>query len=77
MTTGGWLITLLVLAIPFVNVIMYIVWAINGGNRSRTTFCRASILWFFLILGLMVGIQLLGLASLPLITELLERSSQS
>lgn len=62
MTTGAWFLTLLVLAIPVVNVILYIVWACGVGNRSRVTFCRASILWvvigvaLYMLLFVMLGV---------------------
>lgn len=46
MTIGQWMVTLLVLAIPFVNIIMYLVWAFSdAGNVNRKTFCQASLLW--------------------------------
>ncbi|MDR1066237.1 MAG: hypothetical protein LBL35_02215 [Clostridiales bacterium] len=41
---GDWLITLIILAIPCVNIIMLIVWAVSGsGNVNRRNFCRASL----------------------------------
>lgn len=55
MTVGEWMITLLVLALPFINIIMYIVWALDGnGNANRRNFCRASLLWFFIILAISI-----------------------
>ena len=51
MSTGAWFLTLLVLAIPLVNLIMYVIWALGVGNRNRVTYCRASILWTLLIIG--------------------------
>ncbi len=48
MTTGDWFFTMLLLAIPLVNVILFIVWACGVGNRNRVTYCRASILWFLI-----------------------------
>ena len=46
MSVGDWFVTLLILAIPIVNIIMYIVWAVSStGNVNRRNFCRASILW--------------------------------
>ena len=54
-----WMLTLLVLAIPFVNVIMYVVWAFNrSGNVNRRNFCMASLIWILIILviGLIVGV---------------------
>ena len=44
MTMGEWLITLIVLAIPCVNVIMYFVWAFGNGNENRNNFCRAGLI---------------------------------
>jgi len=65
MTVGSWMLTLLVLAIPLVNLIMYLVWALSGsGNLNRRNFCRASIYWFLIILGIYVLIlALVGVAS--------------
>jgi len=51
MTIGDWMFTLLILAIPIVNIIMYLVWALgSSGNVNRKTFCQASLLWFLIIL---------------------------
>ena len=44
MNMGEWLITLIVLAIPCVNVIMYFVWAFGNGNENRKNFCRAGLI---------------------------------
>lgn len=44
MTMGEWLVTLIVLAIPCVNVIMYFVWAFGNGNENRKNFCRAGLI---------------------------------
>ena len=44
MTMGEWLITLIVLDIPCVNVIMYFVWAFGNGNENRKNFCRAGLI---------------------------------
>ena len=44
MTMGEWLITLIVLALPCVNVLMYFVWAFGNGNENRKNFCRAGLI---------------------------------
>jgi len=62
-TTGAWFLTLLVLAIPLVNLIMYIVWACGVGNRSRVTFCRASLLWTLIIGVLYAMVVALGIGA--------------
>jgi len=52
------MITLLVLAIPIVNIIMYLVWAFgNSGNVNRKTYCQASLIWFLIVV---VGVVCLG-----------------
>lgn len=57
MTVGDWMVTLLVLALPLVNIIMYLVWAFdNNGNPNRRNFCRASLLWFAIIVGISIVI---------------------
>lgn len=46
LTVGEWFVTLLVLAIPLVNIIMLFVWAFSGsGNIGRRNFCRAGLIW--------------------------------
>lgn len=55
MSVGEWMITILVLMIPVVNVIMYIYWALSdSGNVNRKTFCQASILWWLIIMGVVL-----------------------
>ena len=66
MTTGGWFLTMLLLSIPVVNIILYIVWACGVGNRSRVTFCRASLLWLLVgvviyVLFILLGVSLASL----------------
>ena len=62
MTVGDWMITMLILAIPVVNIIMYLVWAFGTGNMNRKTYCQAGLLWMVIIVGIMAvfgGISLL------------------
>lgn len=52
MTIGDWMITMLVLTIPVVNIIMYLVWGFgNSGNTSRKTYCQATMLWVLILFG--------------------------
>jgi hypothetical protein len=60
MSTTAWIWTLVVLAIPLVNLIMYIVWACGVGNRNRVTFCRAAILLTLVGLVILIGLHLAG-----------------
>jgi hypothetical protein len=46
MSVKDWFITILILAIPVVNIVMYLVWAFgSSGNLNRRNFCRATLLW--------------------------------
>lgn len=52
MSVRDWMITLLILAIPGLNLVMYLVWGLgNSGNVNRRNFCRASVYWFMIMLG--------------------------
>ena len=58
-----WLITLLILSIPFVNLVMIFVWAFGGGaNPSKANFFKAQLILlligivaWFLFAGAIVG----------------------
>ncbi|MFK5921257.1 MAG: hypothetical protein QM496_03705 [Verrucomicrobiota bacterium] len=52
MTIGDWMITMLILTIPIINIIMFLVWAFgSSGNTSRKTYCQASLLWMLILIG--------------------------
>jgi small neutral amino acid transporter SnatA (MarC family) len=61
MTIGDWMVTLFVLAIPLVNLVMYVVWAAgSSGNVNRRTFCQATLTWFAILLGFGLLVSFLG-----------------
>lgn len=68
MSTGAWFITLLVLAIPILNLVMYLIWAFGAGNRNRVTFCRASILWALIGVAIYAVLFSLGYSALADLT---------
>lgn len=50
MTVGDWFVTVLLLSIPFVNIIMLIVWAFSSDtNPNRRNYSRAIMLWLLLV----------------------------
>jgi ABC-type multidrug transport system permease subunit len=50
---GDWFVTLLILAIPLVNIVMLFVWGFaDGTHPSKRNFCRAYLIW--MLIGLVI-----------------------
>ena len=57
LTFGDWMVTILIMAIPVVNLVAIIYWAASGStNVSKQNYARASIVWFFV--GLVIALVL-------------------
>lgn len=54
LTLGDWIITLIVLAIPCVNIVMLFVWGFGQGNTNRRNYCRAALI--FAAVGLVLSL---------------------
>jgi hypothetical protein len=51
MTIGQWLVTMLVMGIPIVGFVLAIIWATgNDVNRSKKTFCQATLIFGAILL---------------------------
>jgi len=59
-SVGGWMLMMLVTAIPVIGQIMIIVWAFAGDNESRKNYFRAILVFFLLFVGLFVLLAVLG-----------------
>jgi hypothetical protein len=66
LTLGEWVVTILILAIPCVNIVMLFVWGFGQGNTSRKNYCRAALI--FVAIG-MVFSFIFGAAMLAAIGE--------
>lgn len=55
MSVKDWLITILILMIPVVNLVMMIVWAINAKNPNKRNYFLAS----WILFAIMIAIYLL------------------
>lgn len=64
MSIGQWLITLLVMSIPCVNIVMLFVWGFGGGNQTRANYCKAYLIWFIILTVLTVVFSMLFGAAL-------------
>ncbi|WP_405030816.1 hypothetical protein [Paenibacillus hexagrammi] len=60
-----WMITILLLAIPLVNIVMLFVWAFGGGaNPSKANYAKASLIWaaIGIVLYIIFGVIIFGAA---------------
>ncbi|HOA29480.1 MAG TPA: hypothetical protein PKL34_05530 [Candidatus Cloacimonadota bacterium] len=66
MTVGNWIVTMLLMIIPFVNIILLIVWAASSGeNPNRRNWAIASLIFMAIgiVLWLILASTLVGLMS--------------
>lgn len=56
MTMKDWLICMLVMCVPLVNIVMMFVWAFDNGNENRKNFFKAMIV--FAIIGFVLSASL-------------------
>ncbi|WP_227396330.1 hypothetical protein [Jeotgalibacillus aurantiacus] len=54
MRTKDWLITLLLLAIPIVNIVLLFVWAFGGDTSQKKYYSRASLILAAIFVGLYI-----------------------
>lgn len=59
MTMGNWIITMLIMCIPIVNLVMLIVWAASSTeNPNRSNWAKAQLI--FMVVGIVLYIILAG-----------------
>ncbi len=60
-TVGEWFITMIVLAIPIVNIIMLFVWGFGNNNKpSRANFCKLSLIMMLISIVLAIILSVTG-----------------
>lgn len=69
MTLGNWIVTLILFAIPFLNIILMLVWGFGSNvNKSKKTFCQAALIFvaidivLMIIFGAAIGSALSGIS---------------
>ncbi|MGY6587025.1 MAG: hypothetical protein ACXIUB_01930 [Wenzhouxiangella sp.] len=58
-TLGNWMLTILIMAIPLVNLIMLLVWAFSGSTPvSKANWAKATLLWMLImiVVGVLFGV---------------------
>ena len=53
-TFGEWMITMLVMMIPCVNIVMMFVWAFGNGKKSKSNYFKATLVWA--LIGIVISI---------------------
>ena len=64
LSIGGWIGTLLVMAIPIVNLVMIFVWGFGNGNTSRKNFALAYLIIMLLSTAVFIIIFALSAGSM-------------
>jgi type II secretory pathway component PulF len=55
MSVSDWVITLLIMAIPFINIVMLFVWAFgNNDNETRANWAKAYLIMMLIGIGLTI-----------------------
>ena len=66
MSVKDWLITILITAIPVVNIIMLLIWAFGGGdvNVNKKNWALATLIWMAIFIALYIFLfVLLGIGA--------------
>jgi heme/copper-type cytochrome/quinol oxidase subunit 2 len=51
LSVGDWMIILLLISIPIINIIMLFVWALSSDtNETKSNFAKAVLMWFVVII---------------------------
>ncbi|MFJ7972639.1 hypothetical protein [Psychrobacillus sp. NPDC096389] len=53
MSVGEWLITMLIMIIPIVNIVMLFIWAFGSPDKRRN-YARASLIWMAISIVLVI-----------------------
>lgn len=62
-TLGEWMVTLLVAAIPIVNIVMLFVWAFGANTKqSKANWAKASLIWILIaiVFSILISVMILG-----------------
>lgn len=59
LSVGDWMITILLAAIPLVNIVMLFVWAFGSNtNPNKANWAKATLIW--MVIGILLWVLVLG-----------------
>jgi len=64
LSIGGWIGTLIIMAIPIVNLVMIFVWGFGNGNTSRKNYALATLILMLLSTAITIIIFALSAGSM-------------
>ena len=68
-TVGNWILTYLLMCIPFVNIILLFVWAFGSNTpKSKANWAKASLIW--MLIGLVIGILFVAMGSAAMLSSI-------
>ena len=57
-TVGDWMITMLIMCIPLINIVMIFVWAFGGNTPpSKVNWAKATLIW--IVIGIIISVIIL------------------
>jgi hypothetical protein len=59
-SVGGWMLLMLLMAVPCVGLVAIIILAFTGENETRKNYCRALIAWVLVFVAIGVVLALFG-----------------
>ena len=63
LSIGQWLVTTFVIGIPIVGLVMIFVWGFGQGNKNRSNFCKAILVWYVICIAFSIifGAAIIGM----------------
>lgn len=63
-SVGQWMLTLLIMFIPLVNIVALLIWAFGSSTHpEKSNWAKATLIWFAVFIGLSLLMTLLGLGA--------------
>lgn len=71
-SVGNWMVTMLLMAIPIVNIVMLFVWAFGGNvEKSKSNWAKAKLIWALISIVISIVLSItLGATIAALISSL-------
>lgn len=63
-SVGQWMLTLLIMFIPLVNIVALLIWAFGSSTHpEKSNWAKATLIWFAIFIGLSLLMSMLGMGA--------------